>query len=59
MFDIYIWSEGCNDFGKIIGICGIVYIYVNGVDKLFYIWGYNVVVLDVRIGMIFLMIKFF
>lgn len=55
---ICIRSEGCDDFGIMEDICGLVYIYVNGEDKFYYIRGYNVVVVDVVIGKVILVVEY-
>lgn len=52
MVRVFICSEGCEDLGIIVNICGIVYIKVNGKDYFLYIRGYNVVVINVMIGII-------
>lgn len=39
-------------------ICGIVYMFVDGIVRLFCFRGYNVVVLEVKIGNVFLRILY-
>lgn len=50
--DIDIRSRGCDDFGKFFLGCGFFFIKVNGKNYVFWKKGYNIVIVDVKIGMI-------